>query len=149
MTRKDTAALLNELIETSHDGEKGYAKAAKEMPDPTLKAVLVEGAMRCREGARELEERVRGLGLEPETGGSVSAALHRGWIDVKTAVSSRDARAILEECERGEDYAKARYAQVLKDDDLDPELREVVARQYEGVLQNHARVKQLRDSLPR
>lgn len=149
MTRKDTAALLGELIETSYDGEKGYAKAAKEMPDPALKAILVEGAMRCREGARELEERVRDLGLEPATGGSVAGALHRGWIDVKTAVATRDARAILEECERGEDYAKARYAQVLEEDDLDPELREVVARQYEGVLRNHTRVKQLRDSLPR
>ena len=149
MTRNDTAALLNELIETSHDGEKGYAKAAKEMSDPKLKAILVEGAMRCREGARELEERVRALGLEPATGGSVAGAIHRGWLDVKAAVSSREPRAILEECERGEDYAKARYAQVLKDDDLDPSLREVVQRQYAGVLQNHNRVKELRDAMPR
>jgi uncharacterized protein (TIGR02284 family) len=149
MTNKDTAALLNELIETSHDGEKGYAKAAKDVTDPQLKSVFVEGAMRCREGARELEERVRSLGLEPAKGGSVSGAIHRGWIDVREAVSTRDTRAILDECERGEDYAKARYAQVLKDEDLPEELREVIARQYDGVLQNHDRVRSLRNALPR
>ena len=149
MTRNDTAALLNELIETSHDGEKGYAKAAKEVTDPRLKSILVEGAMRCREGARELEERVRALGLEPAKGGTVAGAVHRGWIDVKTAVSSRDTLAILDECERGEDYAKERYAQVLEENDLPEGLREVIERQYAGVLQNHDRVRDLRNSLPR
>jgi len=149
MTRQDTASLLNELIETSHDGEKGYAKAAKEVDDPQLKSVFVEGAMRCREGARELEERVRALGMQPTTGGSVSGAMHRGWVGVRSAVSTRDAKAILEECERGEDYAKARYAQVLEDDDLPADLREVVERQYAGVVQNHDRVRNLRNTFAR
>jgi uncharacterized protein (TIGR02284 family) len=147
MTRQDTASLLNELIETSHDGEKGYAKAAKDVADPQLKSVFVEGAMRCREGARELEERVRQLGMEPASGGSVAGAMHRGWVDVRAALSTRDTKAILEECERGEDYAKARYAQALEDDDLPEDLREVIQRQYAGVLENHDRVRALRDSL--
>ena len=107
-------------------------------------AVFVEGAMRCREGARELESLVRGMGAEAETGGSVAGAVHRGWVDLKSAVSTRDSLALLEECERGEDYAKARYASALKAD-LPPEIREVVERQYGGVLQNHDRVRNLRN----
>jgi len=63
---------------------------------------------------------------------------------VKSAVTGRDAKAILEECERGEDYAKARYADVLKRD-LPTQLREIVQRQYEGVLSNHDRIRRLRD----
>ena len=94
--------------------------------------------------AAQLQEQVRALGHEPETGGSVSGAIHRGWVEVKSAVTGRDAKAILEECERGEDYAKARYADVLKRD-LPTQLREIVQRQYEGVLSNHDRIRRLRD----
>ena len=148
MTRQHTVSLLNELIETSHDGEKGFAKAAREAVDPQLKSLFVEGAMRCREGARELEHRVREMGLEPVQGGSVAGALHRGWLEVKSLSTSRDARAILEECERGEDYAKARYRQVLQDEELPQDLRSVIERQYAGVLTNHDRVRALRDALP-
>jgi uncharacterized protein (TIGR02284 family) len=142
---KETKSLLNELIETSKDGEKGYTKAAEEIADPQIKSVLLEGANRCRTGARELQERVRALGGEPETTGSALGAMHRGWIDVKTAVASRDTKSILEECERGEDYAKARYAEALRKQ-LPDDLRVVVQRQYEGVLQNHDQVKALRDA---
>ena len=142
---KETKSLLNELVETSKDGEKGFAKAAEEIADPAIKAVLLEGASLCRSGARELQERVRALGGEPETTGSALGAMHRGWINVKTAVTSRDTKAILEECERGEDYAKARYAEALRKQ-LPDDLRVVVQRQYEGVIQNHDKVKALRDA---
>jgi uncharacterized protein (TIGR02284 family) len=145
MTSEHTAAVLNELIETSHDGEKGYARAAKEVADPQLKSVLVEGAMRCREGARELELVVRELGLTPLTSGSVAGAMHRGWLELKAAATARDPHAILEECERGEDFAKARYAQALEED-LPPELRPLIERQYEGVCRNHDQVRSLRDA---
>ena len=149
MTRQQTAALLNELIETSHDGEKGFAKAAKEVMEPQLKSLFVEGAMRCREGARELEHHVREMGLTPAEGGSVAGAMHRGWLEVKSLASARDTRAILEECERGEDYAKARYAQALQEEGLPADVRAILERQYAGVLRNHERVRQLRDALPR
>jgi uncharacterized protein (TIGR02284 family) len=142
---KETKTLLNELVETSKDGEKGFTKAAEEIADPQIKAVLLEGANRCRSGARELQEKVRAMGAEPETTGSALGAMHRGWINVKTAVSPRDAKAILEECERGEDYAKARYAEALRKT-LPDDVRMVVQRQYEGVVQNHDKVKALRDA---
>ena len=142
--KDDVKSLINELIETSKDGEKGFTKAANDTKDTQLREVFVECAQRCRLGAAQLQEQVRALGHEPETGGSVSGAIHRGWVEVKSALTGRDAKAILEECERGEDYAKARYADVLKRD-LPTQLREIVQRQYEGVLSNHDRIRRLRD----
>jgi uncharacterized protein (TIGR02284 family) len=147
MTRTQIVALLNDLIETSHDGEKGYAKAAREVADPSLKSLLVEGAMRCRGGARELEAEVRAMGMEPARGGTLAGALHRGWISLRASANSRDAHSVLAECECGEDFAKARFAMALEED-LPPELREIVRRQYEGVVANHDRVRQLRDRFP-
>mgnify|MGYP003576417270 FL=1 len=142
---KETRTLLNELVETSKDGEKGFTMAAEEIADPQVKSVLLEGANRCRAGARELQEKVRTLGGEPETSGSALGAVHRGWINVNTPASPRDPKAILEECERGEDYAKARYAEALRKP-LPDDVRMLVQRQYEGVVQNHDRVKALRDA---
>jgi len=144
MTRTDTAALLNDLIETSHDGEKGFARAAKEALDPQLKSVFVEGAMRCRAGARELEQEVRNLGVEPAHGGSIAGAMHRGWLEMKAAATARDSRAILDECERGEDFAEARYAMALEETDLPLELRAIIQRHHAGVRRNHERVRTLR-----
>ena len=75
----------------------------------------------------------------------MKAAVHRGWLSLKSAATSRDSKAILKECERGEDYAKAKYAEALKLD-LPAAVREIVARQYQGVIANHDRVRDLRDS---
>jgi uncharacterized protein (TIGR02284 family) len=136
---------LNELIETSKDGENGFRKAAQDAHDPELKSLFSTCATRCADGARELQQIVRASGGDPEKTGSVAAALHRGWINVKEAVTSRDDKAILEECERGEDYAKSQYRKALEQD-LPENVRTVVQRQYQGVLANHDKVRALRDS---
>lgn len=142
--KDDTEDVLNELIETSKDGEKGFLKAAEDAHDAELKSFFAECAQRCREGAAELQAQVRGHGGSPEKSGSAAGALHRGWISLREAVSSRDDKAILEECERGEDYAKAQYRKALERN-LPPDSRVIVERQYQGVLVNHDRVRSLRD----
>ena len=136
---------LNELIETSKDGENGFRKAAQDTKDAELVQVFSRGAERCAQGARELQDLVRSLGGDPDRTGSTAAALHRGWLNVKEAVTGRDDKAILEEVERGEDYAKARYRDVLQQQNLPANVKAVVERQYQGVLANHDKVRNLRD----
>jgi len=70
--------------------------------------------------------------------------VHRGWVTLKSAVAGRTDLAILEECERGEDVAKATYAKALKAS-LPEDIRLVVQRQYDGVLRNHGQIRDLRD----
>jgi uncharacterized protein (TIGR02284 family) len=137
-------ATLNELIETSRDGEKGFALAAKDSKESTLTMLFSEGEQSCRAAVAELQDQVRMLGGNPEEDGSVKAAIHRGWISLKSAASSRDSKAILEECERGEDYAKAKYADAMKQD-LPEAVRTLLERQYQGVVANHDRVRDLRN----
>ena len=43
---------------------------------------------------------------------TTTGAWSLGWGSVKAALSSRDDKAVLEECERGEDAAVARYRKV-------------------------------------
>ncbi|SAL12800.1 hypothetical protein AWB64_00555 [Caballeronia sordidicola] len=137
-------SVLNDLIETSKDGEKGFRKAAADTKDASLQQLFTGRADDCARGASELQNVVQGLGGKPETGGSVGGALHRGWVDVKAAVSHRTDHAILEECERGEDVAKKNYREAL-DKELPADVRAVVERQYQGVIQNHDRIRDLRD----
>jgi uncharacterized protein (TIGR02284 family) len=59
-----------------------------------------------------------------------------------------DEAAILEECERGEDAAKRSYGAALKKD-LPMDVRTIVERQYNGVKQNHDRVRERRNAAAR
>lgn len=135
---------LNDLVETSKDGEKGFRKASEDAHDAQLKSMFLSRADDCARGARELQDAVQQLGGKPETGGSMTGALHRGWVDVKSAVSNRSDHEILAECEKGEDVAKKRYHDALEKD-LPADVRAIVERQYQGVLQNHDRIRDLRD----
>lgn len=137
--------MVNELMETSRDGEKGFNKSAEEVSDPKLKSVFLRQAQHCGEAARDLAEHIRKMGGNVEGGGSVSGAVHRGWVEVKAALTGHDTAAILAETERGEDYAKKVYEEALEQD-LPADLRELVERQYRGVIANHDEVRDLRDA---
>ena len=108
-TRSSTASALNELIETCKDGANGYRTAAEDVKDATLKTLFAGFAAQREQFAAELQQQVRALGSAPETTGSTVAAVHRGWINVKSAVTGRDDAAILGECERGDSYAVKAY----------------------------------------
>ncbi|MEO8536392.1 MAG: PA2169 family four-helix-bundle protein [Betaproteobacteria bacterium] len=141
----DTASVLNELVETSKDGEKGFRTAAEDTKNAELKEIFSKRAQDCGKGASELQALVARMGEKPEDGGSVSGAVHRGWVNLKAAVSVRDDLAILEECERGEDVAKAAYRDALTDESLPADIRTVVQKQYDGVVRNHDQIRDLRD----
>ena len=141
----DVISTLNDLIETSRDGEEGYRTCAKDAKDPQLKQVFEEGAQSCARGASELQQLVRQLGGDPDKRGSISGSVHRGWVNIKASLSIDDDLAILEEVERGEDVAKASYRKALASGDLSPDARAIVQKQYDGVLRNHDQMRALRD----
>ena len=70
--------------------------------------------------------------------------MHRGWITVKSKLSSFPDRAILEETEDGEDVAMESYRKALATP-LPDDIRGVVERQYEGAKRNHLQIRELRD----
>lgn len=145
MEKSEVISTLNELAEISRDGEQGFLAAAEDVQNPTLKAVFRTAAARCAEGARELESKIVSLGGEPVAGGSMTGAMHRVWTNLKAAMTGRSERAVLEEVERGEDAAKDAYQHAIAQP-LPPEIRSLVQRQYQGVKENHDRVRSLRDA---
>jgi uncharacterized protein (TIGR02284 family) len=136
--------VLNDLIEKCKDGEYGFRTSAEHVKAPELRQLLASRADDCALGASELQAQVVQLGGKPDTGGSVSGAMHRGWVSVKATLSGYTDQAVLEECERGEDSAMTAYMKALKDP-LPDAVRLVVDRQYLGVKRNHDVIRELRD----
>ena len=141
----DFSGTLNELIETCIDGQKGFEAAAEAVEDPTLKQELKQYSQQRGDCAHELQRLVASSGEEPKEHGSASAAMHRGWMDLRKALTSNDTHAILAECERGEDSALETYRDAL-DEPLPPQLALPVASQYQAIQTAHDRVRDLRDS---
>ena len=142
---KEVLSVLNDLIETSKDGEYGFEKCAERVKAASLKEALRRRATDCAEAARELQALVIQYGGEPAEKGTVLGALHRGWVSVKDVLTLDSDHAVLEEAERGEDHALARYRKALKNDLPDP-VRGIVQRQLAGAQANHDQIKALRDS---
>ena len=145
MDKKEVVSTLNDLIETCKDGEQGFKTCAENVESPQIKSKLSQHAGECATGAQELQGIVRSLGGEAETTSSVSGSMHRGWVDIKAAITGKDEVAVLNECERGEDIAVASYRNAL-DKELPSDIRSVVERQFHGVMRNHDQVKQMRNS---
>ncbi|MDB5741736.1 MAG: hypothetical protein JWR68_51 [Polaromonas sp.] len=137
---------LNDLLETCRDGEYGFRTSAEHAKSAALKTMLERHAGECRTAGQELQALIRQLGGESDEGGSVSGALHRGWVAVRGTLSGYSDEAMLDECERGEDAALARYRKALKQN-LPAAIRSVVERQAQGVQQNHDQVKAMRDTM--
>lgn len=145
MNHDDIVETLNDLVETSKDGELGFAACAKHVTSNDLKELFLNRAAECRSAAAELQSLVASYGGKPDTSGSATGALHRGWVAVRGSLAGYSDLAMLEECERGEDAALARYRAALKDDALPEPVRAVIARQQLGVQANHDQIKRLRD----
>jgi uncharacterized protein (TIGR02284 family) len=138
--------ILNDLLESCRDGEYGFNTSAEHTKSAELKTMLTRHAVECRTAGQELQTLIRQLGGEPDEGGSMSGALHRGWVSVRGILSAYSDQAMLDECERGEDAAVASYRKALKEN-LPLAIRSVVERQAQGAQRNHDQVKALRDAL--
>jgi len=141
----DFSSTLNELIETCIDGQKGFEAAAAAVEDPTLKQELKRYSEQRGDFAHELQRLIASGGEQAKDHGSVSAAMHRGWMNLRQALTSNDTHAILAECERGEDSALEAYREAL-DEPLPPQLALPVASQYQAIQTAHDHVRDLRDS---
>jgi uncharacterized protein (TIGR02284 family) len=143
---KKENTVLNNLIETLKDGQEGFKQAADGVNNPKLKSLFRDySEQRSRFATALQSEAYRHGETDPETRSSATGALHRGWINLKSALTGGDEHAILAECERGEDSAVEEYKKAL-DDGLSPSAQELVSRQFAEIKAAHDRIRSLRDA---
>ncbi len=137
--------IVNDLLETCRDGQYGFNACAEHVRSAEIRKVFARRATDCETAAQELQELVRQYGGTPDEGGSAGGVLHRGWVAVLGTVSGNSDQRMLEEAERGEDHALARYRKALNQEGLPDEVRIPIERQMAGVKRNHDQIKALRD----
>ncbi len=142
--RDDVIDTLNDLIETSHDGEYGFRELSERAQAPELKQTFARRADEIRTSVAALQQAVVQQGGKAEDGGTAAGALHRGWVAVRSKITTSTDLSLLEEAERGEDSALATYRKASKRD-LPAPVQALVEQQLQGVQRNHDQIKQLRD----
>jgi uncharacterized protein (TIGR02284 family) len=141
--------VTKDLIETLEDGKNGFATAAEKLAESDRAQVVSrfhEFSKQRGQFAAELRSMASDHGDEIKESGSVGAALHRGWMTIKDAVTGSDAGAILDVAEQGEDHAVSEYERALDNEEISIDLRNVIQRQYVSVKAAHDEVRALRDS---
>jgi len=141
-TTDKTTKVLNELLAICDDGAKGFAKAAEDADAADLKRIFSEYAAQRASYATQLKREIVSLGEQPEESGHAIAAFHRGWMSLKETVGNKD-KAIIDECEAGEDRAVKAYRDALEQA-LPPSALLTVRTQLSGVLEAHNQVRSLK-----
>lgn len=133
---------LNDLIQTCKDSEDGFRSAGEHVKKPELKRLFKSYSNEREQFVTELQTLVRSLGGQPQEGGSVAAAVHRGWMTLKSTLAGREDRSIIHDCESGEDYALETYQKSIETE-LPSNVRSLVERQYQHVKKAHDRIRDL------
>lgn len=125
---------LKHLLHIANDGKEGYKTAADDADSAELKALFTTYSIQRSEFEMELKSLIRQMGADSdnESGGPLGA-IHRVWMDIKTAVTGNDNHAILDACITGEKAAIEAYDKVLTDTSLTPEMRETLSSQRSDI----------------
>src|SRR5688572_15383488 len=115
MARKTERSVLQHLIETCRDAERGFRAAADEATAPDLKHLFLRLAEQRRRFAGRLLPLAQRLEGSAAGDGTTAAALHRTWMHLKANVAGNPDRAVLEEAARGERFALAAYDEAMHD----------------------------------
>ena len=139
MNDRYTIATLSELLSVARGGERGFTACAEHAHADALKKLFVSRASRHAAAARELSELVEQLGGDPASG-RIRGATPRGWVNLHAALTQNTDETLVAECEHGEDHALEVYRNAL-DDHLPEFVRQVVLRQFEGMMSDHDQIR--------
>ena len=135
-TDKKVIEDLKSLVNTLNDGREGYLSASEVVNSIELKSMFLHFANQRAAYAEELKTHVEthGGNSDNEEGG-ILGALHRTWIDVKQALSSKEDEAVLSAIETGEQAAIEQYDKVLAEHSMFTEHIGLLQKHRTGILE--------------
>ncbi|KSB89927.1 hypothetical protein AS593_03550 [Caulobacter vibrioides] len=142
-TNEDHIKLVNGLVEITIDSADGYEEAAKDAESSRFKALFQSRAQERRAIVSDLQAEVRRLGGTPEDDGSILAAAHRVFLNIRDSLTKGD-EAVVKTVEDGEDHIKAKYEKALGDVDIQPETRRAIETAYAKVKAGHDQMRDIK-----
>ncbi len=146
MNHRYTIVTLSELLAVARDGENGFVTCAEHARSESLRQLFLTRAGRHAVASAELRGLIGQLGGDPAIHGKILSTTRRGWATLPASLTQNNDDALVDECERGEDHALEVYRNAL-DDHLPEFVRQVVLRQFEGLMSDHDEIRVLRSDL--
>lgn len=141
-TTQETISTFEGLISILEDGKLGYINAGEHVEDPAIKSDFFDYARERAFFIVELQDEINRLGKSTDTaGGGPLGALHRAWIDIKSAFTSGDTESIINACITGEEAAIEKYKMALEKNELDYSQAELVSKQLSSIENTLAKIK--------
>lgn len=133
---------LNHLIEINRDAEAGFRTAAENVRNSELETIFTGYAKQHAKFAAELQQEIERLGGNYTESGTAGGAMHRGWMDLKSALTGHSAAPMLASCESGEQSAEVAYAEAA---DANPtgQTRTLIEKHHQQIKEFHTRLCRL------
>lgn len=138
---------LNTLIATTIDSINGYEESAQNIDNQRIREIFRERANERQEIVEQLRAEVRRLGGDPEDSGSFLGKAHQRFADLKTAITGRNEKSIINEVERGEDYLKSKWQSALQSGDLGGATHDLIERCYQSIKAGHDQMSNLKHGM--
>jgi uncharacterized protein (TIGR02284 family) len=147
MNTDESIDILNNLIVLNNDRIDGYKAAYSETYKEELRDLFVKLEQTSLECKNELESEVKRLGGTPEDGTMILGKLHRGWMDIKAAITGSDSEAILGSCEYGEQTIIKAYQDALEEDmeEVTFEQKAMLNSQLMLLREDYEKIKSMQD----
>ncbi|MEJ7778738.1 MAG: PA2169 family four-helix-bundle protein [Daejeonella sp.] len=148
MESKEQTGVLNDLILINNDRIEGYQRAKEELKDGNedLKSLFTDMIAESHTLKMQLATEVAASGEDIEQGTTNSGKIYRVWMDVKAAFTGHDRKAVLANCEFGEDAAQKAYDMAIKEDGLPGHILSLISQQKTTLRASHDKIKALRDA---
>ncbi|MEO6138070.1 MAG: PA2169 family four-helix-bundle protein [Luteimonas sp.] len=134
--RNEQINTLNELIAVTRDGAEFYGDAAAKAKSPQLQTLFRHMADSKNGLVGAMSREVKSVGGSPEATGTFRGTLHQLYGDARGKLGSTD-YGYVAELEASEDRLLCAFDNVLKDDDVAPQVKEAVRGFLPKVREQH------------
>ena len=140
--------ILNTLVHINNCRIAGYDQAAKETEGYTLRSLFARLADTSRACKHELSNEIKKLGALPKEDSETEAEIFCAWQEIKIALATKNRKAILNSCEKGEGIAERAYREALNKIEIaDMDHRVLVKKQLAMIKSDHEKIRNLRNAL--
>ena len=133
MDKSKLKNVLQDIVDTCHDGVEGYETAAGEIEDESIKTLFLRLSQQRKGFIEEIKNEALKLGIELESSGTARGFFHRTWLAAKAAFTGYTKEKIIEEAMDGEKRAVEVYAKSYAHQEI-PKYIEAILKEQEHLI---------------
>lgn len=136
---------LQDLITINYDAEEGYKTASEEVKSKALGDFFEVYSKQRYEFGHDIKQKLHSLNAEISKGTSIGGDLRNSWIKIKSFFTGHDDDAMIEACLDLEKAVIAEYDDVLRDEELSSDTRNMLQDHKKKIQEAVERINKLHD----